>query len=56
VLVCDYSFGNYKPLKPGYVWRQERGRFFAAKDCPEEWARGEVEVRVSGVVFLEEES
>lgn len=55
VLVSEYSFGDNKPLKPGYIWRLERGKFLTAKEAPEEWQAGNVEAVVSKVEFAEED-
>jgi hypothetical protein len=52
VLVSEYSFsGNNDPLKPGYIWQQERGRFYSAKDVPTEWAEGSVEAAITRIEF-----
>lgn len=51
VLVSDFSFGDNKPLKAGYVWQMESGKFYAAKSVPSEWREGSVEARISDVRF-----
>jgi hypothetical protein len=52
VLVSQYSVSsNNKPLKPGYIWQQERGRFFTAKSVPSEWKEGAAEVRIVEIRF-----
>jgi len=52
VLVTRYSFsGDNKPLKPGYVWQMEKGKFYPAKSVPSEWKEGSVEARVSDIKF-----
>ena len=53
VLVSEYSFsGNNDPLKPGYIWQQERGRFYSAKDVPTEWSEGNVEAAITRIEFF----
>ncbi|MBS7671409.1 FxLYD domain-containing protein [Croceicoccus gelatinilyticus] len=52
VLVSSYSSSG-TPLKPGYIWRQERGRFYSAKSVPEEWAAGKVTASVTDVEFAD---
>jgi hypothetical protein len=54
VLVSDYSFsGDNKPLKPGYVWQMERGKFYSAKSVPSEWEEGNAEAKVTDVEFAD---
>ncbi len=54
VLVSAYSFsGDNDPLKPGYVWQMERGKFYTAKSVPSEWAEGNVEAKVTDIRFAE---
>lgn len=53
VLVSEYSFsGNNDPLKPGYIWQQERGHFYSAKDVPSEWSEGNVEAEITRIEFF----
>lgn len=54
VLVTDFSFGDNKPLKPNYIWRNERGHFYSAKSVPEEWKVGSVEAKVTDIEFEED--
>jgi DNA-directed RNA polymerase subunit RPC12/RpoP len=51
VLLSEFSMGPSKPLKPGYVWQIERGKFYQAKDIPTEWEEGNVQARVTEVDF-----
>lgn len=53
VLVSEYSFGDSKPLKPGYVWQMESGKFYAAKSVPQEWEEGAVEAKITDIRFSE---
>lgn len=57
VLVSQYNLsGDNKPLKPGYIWQQERGRFYTAKSVPSEWKEGAAEARIVEVRFQEDGS
>ena len=55
VLVTDYNFmGDNKPLKPGYIWRMERGHFYSAKSVPDEWKEGAAEIKVTDLEFADD--
>jgi hypothetical protein len=55
VLVSKYNFGgDNKPLKPGYIWQQEKGKFFAAKAVPSEWKEGAAEARITKILFAKD--
>jgi hypothetical protein len=49
--VSEYDFGSGKPLKPGYVWTLDNGRFYSAKGIPAEWAPGRVEIKITEIDF-----
>lgn len=51
VLVSEYSFLDSKPLKAGYVWQLEKGKFYAAKSVPSEWKEGSVDAKISDIRF-----
>ena len=51
VRVSDFSSGDNKPLKAGYIWQMESGKFYAAKSVPSEWKEGSVVAKVSEVSF-----
>ncbi|MDB6122195.1 MAG: hypothetical protein JWQ71_1188 [Pedosphaera sp.] len=51
VLVSDYSIQNSKPLKAGYVWQMESGKFYTAKSVPREWKEGSVDVKITDIQF-----
>jgi len=54
VLVTIYSFGgNNKPLKPNYIWQQERGKFYKADSVPTEWKEGAVSANITNIEFSE---
>lgn len=38
-------------LKAGHVWELEGGKFFSAKSVPGNWKEGEVEAKVSSILF-----
>ncbi|MCD1591789.1 hypothetical protein K7H13_13630 [Qipengyuania citrea] len=48
------SFDNDPPLRPGYIWQQERGSFYAAKSVPDEWQSGKVSAKVTRIEFAPE--
>jgi len=51
VLVSSFSLEPSKPLKPGYIWQMERGKFYQAKNVPSEWQEGNVEASVTNIEF-----
>ena len=52
VLVSEYSFsGDNKPLKPGYIWQMEQGKFYKAKSVPSEWKEGSAEAKITEIRF-----
>jgi hypothetical protein len=54
VRVSEYSFsGDNKPLKPGYIWQMERGKFYAAKQVPSEWNEGSIDASITSIRFSE---
>jgi hypothetical protein len=53
VLASSYSLASRQPLKPGYVWQMEKGKFYTAKSVPSEWAEGNVEAKVTDIEFAE---
>lgn len=44
-----------KPLKPGYIWQQERNRFYKVESVPDEWEAGSVEAKITNIEFAEVE-
>lgn len=55
VLVSQYNLsGDNKPLKPGYIWQQERGRFYTAKSVPTEWKEGAADAQIVEIRFQKE--
>lgn len=55
VLVFKSSFTNSKPLKPGYIWQMESGKFYSVKSVPGEWAEGSVKMKITDIRFSKEE-
>ena len=53
VLGSGFDANTRKPLKPGYVWQMERGKFFSAKSVPSEWKPGAVRYEITKAQFLE---
>ena len=51
ISVSDFSLGDNKPLKPGYIWQMETGKFYAAKSVPSEWQEGSVDVKIADIRF-----
>ena len=52
VLVTEFSFsGENKPLKPGYIWQQKRGKFYKAESVPNEWKEGSVLAGITDIEF-----
>lgn len=49
--VAAGGFMDGAPLKPGYIWQQERGKFFAAKNVPSEWVEGAAYATITEVAF-----
>jgi len=54
VLVSKYSYGDNKPLKPNYIWQNEAGSFYKAKNVPTEWKEGLFKAEVTEIDFLED--
>lgn len=48
-------FSDSKPLKPNYVWRMERGKFYSAKSAPDEWKSGNTKAEVTSVKFSKDQ-
>ena|GEM_PF-6491625 len=48
------GFNSGPPLRPGYIWQQERGRFFSAKSVPSEWEAGKATAKVTAIEFSDE--
>lgn len=48
------GYDNEPPLKPNYIWQQERGMFYMAKSVPDEWESGSVTAKVTDIQFSPE--
>lgn len=52
VLVTEYSYGrDNKPLKPNYIWQQQKGHFYKADSVPSEWKEGSVSANITNIEF-----
>lgn len=49
------GYSSDPPLRPGYIWQNERGRFYSAKAVPSEWQSGRARAIVTDIEFAEEE-
>lgn len=45
--------GSDKPLKPGYIWQNEKGTFLSADSVPDEWQEGSVDIKIVDIDFVE---
>lgn len=48
------KFNSGKPLKPGYIWNQEKGHVYLAKNIPSEAEGGKVTAQISQIKFTED--
>ncbi len=55
VLVTRFGSDN-DPLKPGYIWQMQRGRFYAAKKVPSEWLEGSASPEITDIEFADSTS
>lgn len=51
VLVTSSGFGDNKPLRPNYIWKQEQGKFYSAKSVPSEWKTGKATATITEIEF-----
>lgn len=52
VNVGGFSMGNEdSPLRPNYIWQQERDRFYTAKNVPSEWSEGSARATITDIEF-----
>lgn len=51
VLVSEYSFRDSKPLKPNYIQRQEKGKFYTINELGKEWKTGSAEAVITNIEF-----
>ncbi len=52
VLVTEFGTDN-EPLKPGYIWQQEQGKFYSAKKVPSEWQKGNADAKITDIEFAD---
>lgn len=52
VIVVEHSFsGDNTPLRPNYIWQNEKGHFYSAKSVPSEWAEGKATATITAIEF-----
>lgn len=51
----SFDSNSRRPLKPGYVWQPERGKFMTAKSVPNEWKVGAVRYEITKAQFSKDE-
>ncbi len=51
VLVSNYSIRNSKPLKAGYVYEMEDGRYFTVKSKLSEWDESKTIIKIVDIAF-----
>ncbi|MDB5711774.1 MAG: hypothetical protein JWL96_3844 [Sphingomonas bacterium] len=51
VVENGYSSENNTPLRPNYIWQNERDHFYNAKSVPSEWAEGKATATITGIEF-----
>ncbi len=44
---------NDTPLRPGYIWQMESGKFYTADRVPSEWMEGSIEAEITDITFAE---
>jgi len=49
--VLASSLEDNKPLRPNYIWQQESGKFYEAKNVPSEWQAGKVTATITDIKF-----
>jgi hypothetical protein len=53
VLVSEMSFEPSKPLKPGYIWQMETGKFYQAPHGPTEWQEANAVAKITDLAFAQ---
>lgn len=51
VVENSYSSDDNTPLRPNYIWQNERDKFYTAKSVPSEWAEGKATATITKVEF-----
>lgn len=52
VLVSEHNYmGDNTPLRPNYIWQNEKDKFYQAKNVPSEWAEGKATATITDVEF-----
>ena len=55
VVALGAGISGDKPLKPGYIWSTERGKFYRADDVPPQWKEGAAEIKVTTLEFVDDD-
>jgi hypothetical protein len=45
----SFCIDDCPPLKPGYIWQMERGKFYKAESVPTEWKAGAAEAKITDI-------
>lgn len=51
VVENSYSSDNNTPLRPNYIWQNEKDHFYNAKSVPSEWAEGKATATITDIEF-----
>ncbi|MBS0503801.1 MAG: hypothetical protein JSS55_08380 [Proteobacteria bacterium] len=51
VVESSYSSDNNTPLRPNYIWQNEKDHFYNAKSVPSEWAEGKATATITDIEF-----
>ena len=51
VIYSPDGISQDRPLRPGYIWQNEIGRFYMARHVPSEWQSGAAEGRITEIEF-----
>lgn len=51
VVENSYSNDNNTPLRPNYIWQNEKDHFYNAKSVPSEWAEGKATATITDIEF-----
>lgn len=54
VIVSEYSIGDNTPLRPNYIYQNERDKFWVAEHVPSEWKNGNARATITDIEFAPE--
>lgn len=46
-------YGTTTPLRPGYIWQIEKGKFYTATNVPSEWIEGYATAEITDIDFAD---